>query len=234
MIGLPLVVYTMCFVPTLVRFRDSSIGRELCGRTHECRPSLVSEVRAIVSNQRAVLHFHETLVPHNRYAVNAASWIFQTAPTGLLSSDCPSPDPVCSAGDPSSTRRIIGIGTPVVWMLGTVALCFALLVSLWRLDLRRGLVAAWAAALWVPWVVRPVLSWLPIAAARPGYTFYAAPLVPVIGVALASAWAELRGRRRTVIGIALAVTVLAGAVVLYPVWTARAVSPTYLRDLVSP
>ena len=147
---------------------------------------------------------------------------------------CPSADPVCSTRDTASARRIIGTGTPVVWVLGTVTLCFVLLTALWRPDPRRGLLALWGAALWVPWVVRPVAAWLPIAAARPGYTFYAAPLVPVIGIAIGTAWSDLRGRRRWWLGALLVTLMVTGAVLLYPVWTARSVPSGYLQSLVAP
>lgn len=229
---LPALVYVVCFIPTFVRFADSSIGRDWCGRTGDCHPSLVTRVRAIASQQRAVLHFHETLVPRNRYAVNAATWVFQTDPVGLVSSTCPSDDPVCSVHDRPGARRVIGVSTPAIWALGTAALAFVLLSALWLLDLRRGLVSLWAAALWLPWVIRPVLRWFPIASARPGYTFYAAPLVPVVAIALGWVCAVAPGRRRWMLAGVIATIAIGGAVVLYPVWTAHHVSTGYLQSLI--
>jgi dolichyl-phosphate-mannose--protein O-mannosyl transferase len=160
--------------------------------------------------------------------------VFQTAPVLLLDSHCPSSDPVCSPQDSTSARRIVSIGNPVVWAVGTAALLGALLGALWWSDLRRALVAMWAAALWLPWVVRWRWAPWPLTGARPGYTFYAAPLVPVIAIALALGWHRLRKRWRTAIGVGLVAVMLYGAVALYPVWTARPTAPGYLSGLVTP
>lgn len=230
----PVALYCVTYVPTLIRFDDSAIGREHCGRTQHCHPGYPERVGEIIANQRRVWHFHESLVPKNRYANNAVSWVFQTEPVGLLSSSCPSADPVCSSTDRPSVRRIISIGNPMVWFLGTVALIITLILALRYLDPRRALVAAWAAVLWLPWIVRPHLAALPFASARPGYTFYAVPLVPVLAIALASCWLTVRGVRRQVAGVALAFVLLAGAIVLYPVWTAQPTSSSYLQGLVDP
>jgi len=234
LVGLPVAIYCVTYVPTLIRFEDSAVGRDLCGRTEQCDPGPLQRVAEIVRNQTRVWHFHQSLVPRNRYANNAVSWVFQTEPVGLLSSTCPSADPVCSAHDRASVRRVISIGNPAVWALGTLALVLTLLVGLWRHDPRRGLVAAWTAVLWLPWVVRPQWSWFPLATARPGYTFYATPLVPALALGVAGTWLLLRGRQRWVVGSAFAAVMLVGAVWLYPVWTGMAVSPDYLVGLVSP
>ncbi len=141
---------------------------------------------------------------------------------------------MCTSGTDDSTRRIVSIGNPLVWALGTLALVVTLLGALWHLDLRRALLAAWAAALWLPWVARLRFDVIPIAPARPGYSFYAAPLVPVIAIAIASCWLSFRGTRRTVIGIALVVVAIGGAALLYPLWTAQPTSSGYLQGLFEP
>ena len=234
LIALPLGCYVLAYVPTLANFDESAVGRELCGRTGDCNPWVGERVGAIVRNQLDVLDFHQDLEPQNRYAHNAVSWVFQTEPVVLLSSNCPSSDPVCGSTSEESTRRIVSIGNPIIWALGTVALLIVLLGSLWQLDARRALVAVWAAALWLPWVVRLRFDVIPIAPARPGYSFYATPLVPVVAIAIASCWQLLRGRRRAVVGIALLVIAIGGAALLYPLWTAQPVSSDYLQGLFEP
>lgn len=231
---LPIAVYGVAYVPTIANFEESAIGREWCSPGVDCTAGLPTRIRETVANQRSMWRFHESLVPMNRYANNAWSWVFQTEPVGLLSSPCPSADPTCSDDDSPSVRRIIGISNPAVWVLATVALGFVLLSSLWHHSLRRALIWLWAAALWLPWVVRPRLSWLPFESARPGYTFYAAPLVPALALALAFAWNDIRGRKRYVFGIAFGVLLIVGFAVLYPVWTGLPTSPSYLDELVSP
>ncbi len=249
LVVLPVACYCLTYLPTVIRFDDSSIGRELCGRTGQCDPGFTDRVSAIVRNQFKVLDFHQGLQPRNRYAHNAVAWVFQTEPVVLLSSACPSTDPVCDsqiATDTSTShdtelgterntvRRVVGVGTPIIWMLGTLALIVVLVSALWHLDVRRGLIALWAAVLWLPWVVRLRFDVIPIEPARPGYSFYAAPLVPVIAVSLATCWTLLTRRWRRGAGVALIVIALAGAVVLYPTWTALPTSPGYLQGLVEP
>ena len=135
-----------------------------------------------------------SLEPTNRYAHNATSWVFQTEPVGLLSSSCPSADPVCAQDDEPSTRHLVSIGNPLVWFLATIALIVVVITSLRRWSLRRALLWLWAAVLWLPWMIRPRLAWLPFEPARPGYTFYAAPLIPVLALAIARCWLDQIGR----------------------------------------
>ena len=234
LLAAPFILYCATYIPTFIRFDDSGIGRELCGRTQHCTPGYAERIGEIVANQRRMWHFHQSLVPTNRYANSAVSWVFQTEPVGLLSSSCPSTDPVCSSNDGPSVRRVVGIGNPVVWLLGTVALAVTLVMALRHLDPRRGVVAAWAAALWLPWILRPVLGALPIAPARPGYSFYATALVPALAIAIASCWLGLRGFKRRAAGAVFALVLVAGAVALYPTWTGMATSRSYLEGLVSP
>ena len=234
LLAVPFVLYCATYVPTLVRFDNSAVGREHCGRTHHCHPGYPERVGEIIKNQGRVWHFHESLVPTNRYANNAVSWVFQTEPVGLLSSSCPSADPVCSPGDKPSVRRVIGVSNPMVWFLGTVALVVTLLLALRRLDPRRGVIVGWAVLLWLPWVVRPHVGVFPLAAARPGYSFYATPLVPALALALGACWVGLRGPKRRVVGIVFSLILLLGAVLLYPTWTGMATSRGYLQGLVEP
>lgn len=236
LIGVPLAVYMVTYVPTLINFDDSAIGRDACATRHLCDPSLGTKIIEIVRDHRDVLDFHRTLQPTNRYAHTATSWVFQTEPVGLLKTHCPSADPVCSSGVQTSVRRIIGIGNPIIWALGTLALALCVIVALRRMHLGLGLIAAWAGALWLPWIIVPRLPFsplrLPFEAARPGYTFYAAPLVPVLALGLAFAVNEFRGRWRVGIGATIATIALLGSMVLYPVWTAHPTSPSYLEELV--
>jgi dolichyl-phosphate-mannose--protein O-mannosyl transferase len=222
LLGVPMGIYCASYLPTMVRFEQSAIGRDLCTRTGDCDPSVPARLGAIWRDQRKMLDFHRHLEPTNKYAHLATSWVFQTEPVGLMKTHCPSADPVCSPDDPVSVRRVIGIGNPMIWVLGTLALIATTILALWRLDEPLGIVVLWAAALWLPWMFGP----------RAGYTFYAAPLVPAIGLAIAVAVHELRGRWRAGIGVTVAAIALMGAIVLYPVWTAHPTSKSYLEELV--
>jgi dolichyl-phosphate-mannose--protein O-mannosyl transferase len=233
-LGIPVAMYAVTYLPTVVKFDQSAIGRELCSNHGDCDPSITARLAAIYRDHRAVWRFHDTLVPRNRYAHNATSWFLQTEPVGFLKTECPSADPVCSPTDQPSVRRIIGIGNPIIWGFGTLALFYVALSSIWRWRFRLIIVPLWASVLWlVPWIVQPELrlGW-PLRVARPGYTFYAGPVVPVLAIALAATIAELRGRWRPAIAATMAAAAIVGAMALYPAWTARPTSSSYLAGLV--
>jgi hypothetical protein len=55
-----------------------------------------------------------------------------------------------------------------------------------------------------------------------------------VALALASCWRSLGGTKRHVAATVLAVVLLAGAIALYPEWTAHPTSRGYLQGLVDP
>ena len=231
---LPALIYGVTYLPTIINFNESAIGRAWCSPHVACDAGLWTRINETIANQRSMWNFHESLEPTNRYAHNATSWVFQTEPVGLLSSSCPSADPVCAQDDEPSTRHLVSIGNPLVWFLATIALIVVVITSLRRWSLRRALLWLWAAVLWLPWMIRPRLAWLPFEPARPGYTFYAAPLIPVLALAIARCWLDLTVRRRKVFLVLFSLVLVTGCVVLYPVWTGLPTASSYLHGLISP
>ena len=108
------------------------------------------------------------------------------------------------AGD----REVVLQGNPVLWVAGTAAAVWCGWYGLRRRTPVHTLLAWLAIAWWAPWAIGD----------RPGYTFYAAPLVPVLATAGVTALAGMPSRvRRPVLGV-LAATVVAGVAVLAPRW----------------
>ena len=191
----PLGVYALSFAPTLINYSDSAVARVACADGATCDDGPFDRVVAIAHDHVEVLRYHTSLEPRNSYAVSSWSWIVQARPAVLYSLD----------GRTVSTR-----GNPLIWIAGTAALVFLGWIGACRRQPVPALIALWALCWWAPWAI----------GRRPGYSFYAAPLVPVLAVGIAVALARLPHRWRQVGIGATVVTALVGAALLAPVWFA--------------
>lgn len=186
----PIAVYAISYLPTLLRYDGSAVQRLACAAEANCDTDLGGRVRAIGDYHVRVLRYHRSLEPTNRYAVSSVNWIVQSSPTVLFDDD---------------GRRVVMRGNPVVW----AGCCAAVLAAGW-LGVRRRqaplvMLATTAMAWWLPWAV----------GGRPGYSFYAAPLIPVLAVVLVS----VIPRQRWLTWL-VASTCIGGAMVLWPDWVA--------------
>jgi 4-amino-4-deoxy-L-arabinose transferase-like glycosyltransferase len=217
----PLAIGAAALVPTYLRYPDSGVARAVCEPGAPCPTSAVGRFTGLVQDQLDLVRFHRSLEPRNRYAASALWWVVQGRGTGLVTARCPGADPVCATSDDLGVRRIVAVGSPLVWIAGFAALA----AQAWRALRRRDLVAAtlvvWVGALWLPWVV----------GGRPGYAFYGVVVVPALAVALARTIGAWRPPVRRTGAAVLAAAAIGGAAVLYPVWTARPTSPSYLSWL---
>ncbi len=195
LIGLPLVVYAATFIPTLANYHDSATARVACADHVTCADGPIDRIEAIVHDHAEVWRYHTNLDPTNQYAVSSWNWIAQTQPTLLY-----------QRGDQSMQAR----ANPAVWLAGTVALVWCG----WFARIRRrpvhGLLAVTAACWWVPWAIGQ----------RPGYSFYAAPLAPVVAIGIVMAIVQLPPRWGRATFVVTAVTALGGAAVMAPRWFA--------------
>lgn len=113
------------------------------------------------------------------------SWVVQGRPSKLLEIPCADMvakvDNLCP-GNSEGTARIIAIGNPVLWLAGFASLAY---LGFKRRDRSVALVTiSLAAALWIPWII-------------PGtspYSWFGAPLVPVLCTALTLVLHESRWR----------------------------------------
>lgn len=191
----PMAVYAASFAPTVVRYDRSAVARIACADHVTCGTGPFDAVRGIVHDHRAVLEFHTTLEPTNRYAVSSWNWVVQTHPTELLGSH--------------GTRMTV-LGNPVLWLAGFAAVVWCAWFGLTRRTPMHTLLAWTALAWWAPWAV----------GSRPGYTFYASPLVPVLAVATVTAIGSMPRRVQHAVLAVLAVVTVVGVVVLVPRWYA--------------
>lgn len=195
LLGIPVAVYALSFVPTFIAYEDSAVARLACADGVTCGNGPIDRLHGIVHDHLEVLHFHTSLEPSNRYAVSSWNWIVQTQPTVLYAD-----------GTPGHT--IEARSNPVVWVLGAAALCWCGWVGARRKRPVHLLLAVSALTWWAPWAI----------AQRPGYSFYAAPLVPVLAAGLAVAIGDMPVRWRSPAVAGVVTIAVIGAVVLAPRW----------------
>jgi dolichyl-phosphate-mannose--protein O-mannosyl transferase len=123
------------------------------------------------------------------------------------------------------TQSVVGLGTPVLWWIGGIALVDALYLMLAKRDWRFTVPILGVAATWLPWLDY---------GDRPIYAYYAVAMIPftVIGLVLVMerfvAPAREAARRVTtarVASILVVVLVIANFAWEWPVLTARMISP---------
>jgi predicted membrane-bound dolichyl-phosphate-mannose-protein mannosyltransferase/membrane-associated phospholipid phosphatase len=195
LVAVPLAVYALTYVPTMVAFDQSAVARVACADGVTCGDGVFDRVEAIAHDHVEVVRFHTSLDPTSRYAVSSWNWVVQTQPTVLWS---------------EGHRRIEAKGNPLVWPLGTAALVWCGWAGFSRRRPVALLVALTALGWWAPWAI----------AQRAGFSFYAAPLVPVLAVGVAVAAGELPTAWRGRVAVAVAAIAVVGAVVLAPRWFA--------------
>jgi dolichyl-phosphate-mannose-protein mannosyltransferase len=181
-------------------------------------------------NQLDVLRFHRDLRPGNSQAAAAGHWVVQTEPTALFDKTCRAiftavppelDDGVCRGASDGDRAVIMSVGNPVLWAVATLAfgiLAVRVIRTRRHHDATPALVLAFGAVQWLPWAFTE----------REVFTFYAAPLVPVLAWWIVMAVAPWR-RRALVLGIVTVAAVVAFAA-LRPVMTARPLPPDDLRS----
>jgi predicted membrane-bound dolichyl-phosphate-mannose-protein mannosyltransferase/membrane-associated phospholipid phosphatase len=191
----PAAIYVASFVPTVVRYDQSAVARVACSDHVTCGTGPIEAVRGIVHDHTRILRFHTELDPTNRYAVSSWNWVLQTRPTEVFDD-----------GD----RRMVIRGNLVLWLLGFAAVVWCAWMGLTRRTAVHTLLAWTTLAWWAPWAV----------GGRPGYSFYASPLVPVLAIATVTAIGSMPARVRRASLVALGSVTLVGVVVMAPQWYA--------------
>jgi dolichyl-phosphate-mannose-protein mannosyltransferase len=199
MIVAPLLVYAAAFAPTLVAYRGSGVQRVACAGQPACDTSLTARVDGVIDWHTRVLRYHRNLKPTNRYATSSWHWITQTRPTVLFDSG----QAAGGAGD-----RIVMRANPAIWVVGFASVAGALVTGALRRNRTVLTISAAALLWWLPWAV----------GSRPGYSFYAAPMVAPM--ALCVVWAVGRFRWPSRIGAVVALTAVAGVPLLAADWVA--------------
>jgi dolichyl-phosphate-mannose--protein O-mannosyl transferase len=191
----PILVYGAAFVPTMVNYRGSAVQRLACAVDRNCGADAADRLSAMVTYHAEVVDYHRSLRPRNDYAVSSTNWWLQTKPTVLYR---------------EGGERIVMRANPVMWVIGAAALVFGLALVVLRRSIAAGVVVVTALTWWLPWTV----------GSRPGYTFYASPMVPVLAVAVTLAVRAVPVPWRWLGAASVAMTGVIGAAMWWPRWTA--------------
>ncbi len=155
----------------------------------ECPGDVAGRVGNLFAYQSDKIGFHAELEPENRYAV--APWKWWTEPT-VLFEGCDQDGPE-APGACDVTSRLVALSNPLLWIAAAVGLV-AMAVQ------RRFTPFVWicmstAVLLLLPWLIT----------GRGAYSFYAAPVVPVLAILVSEALAgeEVRPAARIAAGSAL-------------------------------
>jgi dolichyl-phosphate-mannose-protein mannosyltransferase len=131
-------------------------------------PGIVPEaLRSLWHYHEAQLGFHRGLDSFHSYRSHPWSWIVLSRPVSFHYTGLDQGDMGCAVE--SCSRAILGIGTPVLWWGGVIALAVMVVVWLGRRDWRAGAVLSGLAAGWLPWFAF---------ADRTQYYFYAVAFLP--------------------------------------------------------
>ncbi len=219
---LPVVVYVTTYASWFWNYDESRTAD--CGPdVASCDDSVLDRAEGFVRYQLDIADYHRTLEPTHPDVAPGWTWIIQRNPVDLFQKVCrPSfvehaseSDGICTEADRAA--RIVALGNPVVWMSGFGALCGLVVIAGWRRSMMAGAVTVFGWAMWVPWLL----------GGRPAYSFYGAPLVPVLGVAVALMLGRLPGPRRGWAGAVVGLQLLV-AVWLWPVWTGIPIDPDWV------
>lgn len=237
MAAVPALVYLASFAPWLANYPSTNQAIVACaGSDEECSPGLADRGSALVEHHERVLDFHQDLEPTNRYVDAGWKWSLQLRPTGLLVKRCEPEyrvdnersDGLCDGS--TGVFRMLAVGNPLIWWFGTWATLAVLLsVPFVARRQRQGrgpadpraywavvVVAASSATFWLPWIVP---------GGRPGYSFYAAPIVACMATVLVSLLRWLEPKWRTMGGRVVMAVAVAGFALTYPVLTGVELSP---------
>jgi len=176
-------------------------------------------IRSLVAYHREALGFHTGLTSPHNYQSQPWSWPFLLRPVPFYYEGAK------TCGAENCSQEVLGVGTPVIWYAGIIAMIGMVAWFAATRDWRAGTVLVAYAAGIVPWV------YFAIADRRTMFIFYALPSLPFMIIALALAAGLLIGpatmtTRRTIgasaVG-ALALLTLINFWWLRPVLTAESI-----------
>jgi predicted membrane-bound dolichyl-phosphate-mannose-protein mannosyltransferase len=165
--------YAVVLLPTVVAFPGSGAAREWCAE--RCDGSLDERILGTIAHEWHMADAQARLRPDNADPQHAVTWVVQHRPT-VLDRD-------------AGGATITAASSPLLWVAGTASIVWVVVGSIRRRRRSAAVItAAVAAAWWLPWVVGD----------RRAYSFYAAPLVPLLAVSISAvcvdAWRSAMAR----------------------------------------
>lgn len=181
--------------------RDWAVGRSTD------YPWIPEGLRALWHYHSTVYDFHTHLSDPHTYQSNPWSWLVLGRPVSFFYESPKQGQAGCTVSE--CAREVLGIGTPLLWWTGAVALVYCLWRWAARRDWRAGAVLCGLAAGYLPWFAYQQ---------RTIFLFYAVAFVPFLVLAVTMMVGALIGppgasRDRRIIGSAAA-----GLLVLLIVW----------------
>jgi dolichyl-phosphate-mannose-protein mannosyltransferase len=178
-VAIPVAVYAVVAIPFLVQAERTPAGIERCGEVPDCSLSPGARIDAWWDTQWSTLQFHRALRPRNGQAAPAWTWVAQTQPTALFDETCEAEfdeappeldDGVCDGAAPGDRALVVAVGNPVLWVTATIAGLGLAVRAVRRSDTTAALLLVAGLVQWLPWAF----------GARSAFSFYAAPIVPVL------------------------------------------------------
>ncbi|GAA0399845.1 phospholipid carrier-dependent glycosyltransferase [Microbispora corallina] len=231
----PVVTYVVSFTGWFVG--DKGYARNWADATSGGPLRFVtSSFASWIDYQRQVLSFHTGLESTHPYQSRPWQWPLLLRPVAFFYE---SPK---TCGAPSCSSAVLGVGTPVIWFGGLIALIAMIAWYVATRDWRAGAVLVGYAFGWLPWF------YFSLADNRTMFLFYAMPMVPFMVLAIVLAFglimgpvdAARPGRRvlgTVVVGafVLLALVnfgwlypILAAQVIPYDAWHARMLFPSWI------
>ncbi|HWB72350.1 MAG TPA: phospholipid carrier-dependent glycosyltransferase [Egibacteraceae bacterium] len=205
LVALPLAVYLVSYLPWFANFENTRPGKARCP-DGVCALSLPAMVGAWWDEQTDIWRFHRDLVAEHPYRASALTWPVLQRPIAYYYESCN--DDKLAKGEcvvaRGNVEEILGLGNPAIWWLGLGAYPLLGWLAVARRDWPAGAILVFLALQYLPW----------LAATRPVFLFYAAPLVPFLCLGLAYAAWHL-GRRPLLGWVPTFVTVMAVAAFLF-------------------
>lgn len=173
-------------------------------------------LRALWHYHSTMYDFHTSLTSPHTYQSNPWSWLVVGRPVSFFYESPKNGQNGCTAAE--CAREVLGIGTPVLWWAGVVALVYCLYRWAARRDWRAGALLCGLAAGYLPWFAYQQ---------RTIFLFYAVAFVPFLVLAVTMLVGALIGppgatRDRRVIG-----TTVAAMLVLLVMWNFLFFHPLY-------
>ena len=211
MVGVAAVTYVLTWSGWI--FGTSGWGRDWAATQP---PSALPQwLASLIEYHRQQLRFHTDLTEDHAYASAAWTWPLQIRPVSFYYESPP------DCGAQKCSTSVLGLGNPIIWWAGVLALLSQTWQWLARRDWRAAAVVIGFLAGWAPWLLFPE---------RTTFAFYSVIFLPFLVMALAMSLGQILGptdasQTRKRIGWAAVTTflviVLAVSAWLLPIWTAE-------------
>jgi dolichyl-phosphate-mannose--protein O-mannosyl transferase len=174
---------------------DIGYGRHWADGRESSFSFIPAALRSLWHYHVEMYRFHVNLTSDHPYMANPWSWLVMTRPTAFYYKSLEAGQEGCLVA--KCSQAIVGLGNPLIWWAGTIALFLALWAWIARRDWRAGAIVVGVAAGYAPWFLFQE---------RTIYNFYAVVFAPfvvlavtyMVGMILGSSPDEVTRRNRAI------------------------------------